>query len=80
MQLSLSQTTSLQQIWVHCYCIFNKNTQKALYIITIYKPPQMHINYYYYIFSKSIFENGYKLSPTIIIKDFNTDMFTITFQ
>jgi hypothetical protein len=54
---------------------FNENTQQALYIIAIYKPPQMNA-----IFFISILENIITKIPTnfptIIIGDFNINMLT----
>jgi hypothetical protein len=57
----------------------NENTRQALYIIVIYKPPQMNA-----IFFISILENIITKIPTrcpsIIIKDFNINMLTNTIE
>jgi len=59
--------------------LFNDNTQEALYIIAIYKPPKMQLSHFNYII-KIIIQKLPSHCPTIIIGDFNIDFLTKTNQ
>jgi hypothetical protein len=76
----LSHTFSKIDLGVEFFIVFfNENTREALYIIAIYKPPQMNV-----IFFISILENIVTKiltnCPTIIIEDFNINMLTNTIE
>jgi hypothetical protein len=59
--------------------LFNINTCKALYTIVVYKPPQMQTNYFISIL-ETILEKIHTNSPIIMIKDFNINSLSNTFQ
>ncbi len=56
---------------------FNENTQQLLYIIVIYKPPQMNVNFFISILEKMKILTK---CPTMIIEDFNINMLTNTIE
>jgi hypothetical protein len=58
--------------------VFNENTQ-ALYIIAIYKPPQMNTIFFISILEIIVTKNLINC-PTIIIRDFNINMLTNTIE
>jgi endonuclease/exonuclease/phosphatase family metal-dependent hydrolase len=58
---------------------FNENTQQALYIIAIYKPPQMNANFFISVLENIITKIPTNY-PTIIIGDFNINMLTNTIE
>jgi len=58
---------------------FNENPQQTLYIIAIYKPPQMNVNFFIYIL-ENIVMKILTNCPTIIIEDFNINLFTNTIE
>jgi len=59
--------------------LFNDNTQEALYIIAIYKPPKMQVSHFNSII-KNIIQKLLSHCPIIIIGDFNIDFLTETNQ
>ncbi len=78
--LFLSQTTSTTNSGVEFIITsLNKNTQEALYIIIVYKPPKMKI-----IYSNSILETILKDMPkdypTILVGVFKIGMLKKTLQ
>jgi hypothetical protein len=58
---------------------FNKNTQKALCIIVVYKPSKMKIIYFNSML-ETIFKNILKNYPIILIGDVNVDMLIYFFN
>jgi hypothetical protein len=59
--------------------LFNDNTQEALYIITIYKPPKMQVSHFNSIV-ESIIQKMPSHCPIVIIEDFNINFITKTNQ
>ncbi len=53
--------------------LFNDNTQEALYIIVIYKPPKMQVSHFHYIL-ESIIQKMPSYCLVVIIGDFNIDL------
>jgi hypothetical protein len=48
--VTLTQTNLLKNVGVEfIIALFNNNTQEALYLIAVYKPLKMQVNYFCYI-------------------------------
>jgi hypothetical protein len=58
--------------------VFNKNRQQALFIIAIYKPPQILNTFFFISILKNIVTKIPTNCPTIIIRDFNINMLAYT--
>jgi hypothetical protein len=59
--------------------LFNENTQQTLYIIAIYKPPQMKATFFISILENIVTKIPTNC-PTIIIRDFNINILTNTIE
>jgi hypothetical protein len=59
----LSHTFSKKNLSVEFFIVFfSENTRQTLYIIVIYKPPQMNVIFFHFHFRKHSYKNPYKLS------------------
>jgi hypothetical protein len=59
--------------------LFNENTWQVLYIIAIYKPPQMNAKFFISILENIITKIPTR-RPTIIIREFNINILTNTIE
>jgi hypothetical protein len=73
---TFSKTNSSIEFFID---LFNENTRQAIYIIAIYKPPQMKAIFFISII-KNIITKIPTNCPTIIIGDFNINMLTNTIE
>ncbi len=70
----LTQTIMLTNVGAEfIIALFNDNTQETLYLIAIYKPPKMQVNYFCCILT-TIMKQMPQNVPMIIIEDFNVDI------
>jgi hypothetical protein len=78
--VTLTQTNLLTNVGAEfIIAFFNDNTRETLYLITIYMPPKMQVNYFCCILETIIKQMPQNVS-TIIIEDFNVDILTKTCQ
>ncbi len=78
--VTLTQTNLLTNIGAEfIIAFFNDNTWETLYLIAIYMPPKMQVNYFCCIL-KTIIKQMPQNVSMIIIEDFNIDILTKTCQ
>ncbi len=78
--VTLTQTNLLTNVGPKfIIAFFNDNTWETLYLIAIYMPPKMQVNYFCCIL-KTIIKQMPQNVSTIIIEDFNVDILTETYQ
>jgi hypothetical protein len=77
--VSSSQTSITNSGAEFINALFNIHACKALYTFIVYKPPQMQTNYFSSIL-ETILEKIHSNSPIIMIKYFNINSLTNTFQ
>jgi hypothetical protein len=78
--MSLIKNTIITNFSVECIvALFNDNTQEALCIIAIYKPPKMQVSHFNFIL-EYIIQKMPSCCLIVIIEDFNINILTKTNQ
>ncbi len=78
--VTLTQTNLLTNVGAKfIIAFFNDNTRKTLYLIAIYMPPKMQVNYFCCIL-ETIIKQMPQNVPMIIIEDFNVHILIETCQ